>query len=62
VGWFQRPERIILLGLGLLVAALQPAALLLVLAALAVLTTLTVLQRVRHVARASRYNQPRTTP
>ena len=54
VGWFQRPERIILLGLGLLAAALLPAALEFVLAALAVLTTITVLQRVRHVARASR--------
>ena len=34
----------------------------LVLAALAILTTITVLQRVRHVARASGYNQPHTTP
>ena len=54
VGWFQRPERIILLGLGLLFAPLFPPLLLLVLAALAVLTTVTVLQRVRHVAGASR--------
>ena len=58
VGWFQRPERIVLLGVGFLVASVQPGALLVVLAALAVLTTLTVLQRVRHVARlaGSRYN------
>jgi CDP-diacylglycerol--glycerol-3-phosphate 3-phosphatidyltransferase len=62
VGWFQRPERIILLGVGLLVAAFVPAALLMVLALLAVLTTVTVLQRVLHVARTSRYNQPHTTP
>jgi CDP-diacylglycerol--glycerol-3-phosphate 3-phosphatidyltransferase len=62
VGWFQRPERIIALGLGLLLAPAAPAALLVVLALLAVLTTITVLQRVIHVARASRYNQPHTTP
>jgi CDP-diacylglycerol--glycerol-3-phosphate 3-phosphatidyltransferase len=62
VGWFQRPERIVLLGLGLLAAAFLPALLLVVLALLALLTTVTVLQRVLHVARASRYNQPHTTP
>jgi CDP-diacylglycerol--glycerol-3-phosphate 3-phosphatidyltransferase len=64
VGWFQRPERIVLLGLGFLVASAQPAALLVVLAALAVLTTLTVLQRVRHVARLSarRYNATDPAP
>jgi CDP-diacylglycerol--glycerol-3-phosphate 3-phosphatidyltransferase len=62
VGWFQRPERIIVLGVGLLVAPFAPAVLLVVLAALAILTTITVLQRVIHVARASRYNQPHTTP
>jgi CDP-diacylglycerol--glycerol-3-phosphate 3-phosphatidyltransferase len=52
IGWFQRPERIVVLGLGLLAASFAPAALLLVLAALAVLTTVTVLQRVVHVWRA----------
>ena len=62
VGWFQRPERIITLGLGLMVAPFVPDALLVVLAVLAILTTVTVLQRVLHVARASRYNQPHTTP
>jgi CDP-diacylglycerol--glycerol-3-phosphate 3-phosphatidyltransferase len=62
VGWFQRPERIILLGIGLLLARFVPNALLVVLALLAILTTATVLQRVRHVARTSRYNQPHTTP
>jgi CDP-diacylglycerol--glycerol-3-phosphate 3-phosphatidyltransferase len=62
VGWFQRPERIIVLGLGLLAAPFVPIALQVVLAALAVLTTVTVLQRVLHVARASGYNQPHTTP
>jgi CDP-diacylglycerol--glycerol-3-phosphate 3-phosphatidyltransferase len=51
VGWLQRPERIVLLGVGFLLASIQSAALLVVLAALALLTTLTVLQRVRHVAR-----------
>ena len=53
VGWFQRPERIVLLGVGLLAAPFAPAALLVVLALLAVLTTITVLQRVQHVARQS---------
>jgi CDP-diacylglycerol--glycerol-3-phosphate 3-phosphatidyltransferase len=62
VGWFQRPERIILLGLGLLLTPVYPPVLLIVLALLAVLTTLTVLQRVRHVARGTRYNHPHTTP
>jgi len=62
VGWFQRPERIILLGIGLLLAAWVPPALLVSLALLAVLTTLTVLQRVLHVARISGYNHPHTTP
>ena len=62
VGWFQRPERIILLGLGLLAAPLASAALKTVLGLLVVLTTITVFQRARHVARASRYNQPHTTP
>jgi CDP-diacylglycerol--glycerol-3-phosphate 3-phosphatidyltransferase len=52
VGWFQRPERIVLLGIGLLAAQFIPDALLLVLAALAILTTITVLQRVLHVARS----------
>jgi len=54
VGWFQRPERIVLLGLGLLAAPIVPAVLLGVLAALALLTTVTVLQRMAHVARATR--------
>ncbi len=51
VGWFQRPERIILLGVGLLAAQFAPLVLLVVLGALAVLTFVTVLQRVMHVAR-----------
>ena len=62
VGWFQRPERIVLLGVGLLLTPFFPIALEFVLAALAILTTITVLQRVRHVARASGYNHPHTTP
>lgn len=61
VGWFQRPERIIALGLGLLLAPFVPAALLLVLGLLAVLTGVTVVQRVLHVARAVQ-SQPHTTP
>jgi CDP-diacylglycerol--glycerol-3-phosphate 3-phosphatidyltransferase len=54
VGFFQRPERIITLGVGLLVASVLPVFLLIVLAALAALTTLTVIQRVLHVARHAR--------
>lgn len=48
VGWFQRPERVVLLGAGLLVPnpLLLPAIVL-----LAVLTTITVWQRGAHVAR-----------
>jgi CDP-diacylglycerol---glycerol-3-phosphate 3-phosphatidyltransferase len=53
VGWFQRPERIVLLGLGLLATPFLPVALTIVLALLAVLTTLTVVQRVVHVARSA---------
>jgi CDP-diacylglycerol--glycerol-3-phosphate 3-phosphatidyltransferase len=62
VGWFQRPERIILLGVGFLLAPVLPGALLVVLALLTVLTTVTVLQRVLHVARTARYNRAHTTP
>jgi CDP-diacylglycerol---glycerol-3-phosphate 3-phosphatidyltransferase len=51
VGWFQRPERIAVLGLGLLGAQWVPEALLFALGILAVLTTITVIQRVIHVAR-----------
>ena len=59
VGWFQRPERIVLLGLGMLAAPFVPAVLLGVLAALALLTTVTVLQRMAHVARATRTSHGR---
>jgi len=54
VGLFQRPERIIALGIGLLAAAIVPIVLEIVLALLAILTAATVIQRVRHVARAAR--------
>jgi len=54
VGWFQRPERIIALGIGLLTAAFVPIVLKLVLALLAILTAVTVVQRVRHVQQAAR--------
>ena len=52
VGWFQRPERIITLGIGLLIAQYLPLALTVAMAFLAVLTTVTVIQRVAHVARS----------
>lgn len=54
VGWFQRPERIVALGLGLILAHVVQVALLATLALLAVLTTVTVLQRMAHVARLAR--------
>jgi CDP-diacylglycerol---glycerol-3-phosphate 3-phosphatidyltransferase len=54
VGWFQRPERILVLGLGFLVAPVLPQALLAALVLLAGLTHLTVLQRVLHVAALTR--------
>ena len=54
VGWFQRPERIIALGIGLLTASVAPVVLLIVLALLAALTGVTVVQRVLHVARNTR--------
>jgi CDP-diacylglycerol--glycerol-3-phosphate 3-phosphatidyltransferase len=50
VGWLQRPERIIALGIGLL---LPRPWLLAVLAALALFTQVTVVQRVLHVRRAT---------
>jgi CDP-diacylglycerol--glycerol-3-phosphate 3-phosphatidyltransferase len=62
VGWFQRPERIITLGLALLLTPVYPPILPAALALLVVLTTITVAQRVLHVARTARYNQPHTTP
>jgi phosphatidylglycerophosphate synthase len=54
VGWFQRPERIITLGIALLLTPLYPPILLAALALLVVLTTVTVLQRVIHVAQSAR--------
>jgi CDP-diacylglycerol--glycerol-3-phosphate 3-phosphatidyltransferase len=51
VGWLQRPERIIALGIGLL---LPRPILLAVLVALAFFTQVTVLQRVLHVRRLTR--------
>jgi CDP-diacylglycerol---glycerol-3-phosphate 3-phosphatidyltransferase len=48
VGWLQRPERVIILGLGLLLPHPGP---LIVLAGLAILTQITVLQRMLHVRR-----------
>jgi len=59
VGWFQRPERIVVLGLGLLLEAAVPGPLLVALGVLALLTTVTVLQRVAHVHRlATRRDDP----
>lgn len=59
VGWFQRTERIIALGVGMLVAPLFPSVLLIALALLAVLTTVTVAQRMLHVAQlADRQDRP----
>ena len=51
VGWLQRPERIIAVGVGLLLYAVSPYIPLIVLAVLAVMTHFTVGQRVAHVRR-----------
>jgi CDP-diacylglycerol--glycerol-3-phosphate 3-phosphatidyltransferase len=52
VGLLQRPERIVVLGIGLMLAEYtQPVVLLAVLIALALLTNVTAFQRMRHVAR-----------
>src|SRR6266542_323303 len=52
VGLLQRPERIVVLGIGLMFSELtHPMVLVAVLIALALLTDLTAVQRMRHVAR-----------
>ena len=52
VGLLQRPERIVVLGIGLTLAELaHPMILVAVLVALAVLTNFTTAQRIRHVSR-----------
>jgi len=52
VGLLQRPERIIVLGIGLMLSELtHPLVLIAVLIALAVMTNFTALQRMRHVAK-----------
>lgn len=51
IGWLQRPERIVLLGIGFFLAPLIPTALLVVLGILAVFTLVTVIQRVGWAAR-----------
>jgi CDP-diacylglycerol---glycerol-3-phosphate 3-phosphatidyltransferase len=56
VGWLQRPERIVLLGTGLILSPLHPALLPTVLTVLAVATSVTVVQRIVHVARLARAN------
>src|SRR3954453_15883854 len=55
VGLLQRPERIVVLGIGLMLAELvHPMVLVAVLVALAVLTNFTTGQRIRHVGRLFR--------
>lgn len=52
VGLLQRPERIVVLGIGLMLAdVIHPMLLVAVLIALALLTNFTAFQRMRHVAR-----------
>jgi CDP-diacylglycerol--glycerol-3-phosphate 3-phosphatidyltransferase len=52
VGLLQRPERIVILGIGLMLAEyLHPTILVAVLVALAILTNFTAAQRMRHVSR-----------
>jgi len=49
VGWLQRPERVVILGLGLILGLVVPA-----LWILAILTNLTTLQRILHVRNLTR--------
>jgi phosphatidylinositol phosphate synthase len=51
VGWLQRTERIVLTGIGLLLANLHPMVLPVVLSVLASVTAITTYQRIRHVGR-----------
>ena len=51
VGWLQRPERIVLTGVGLLLSGVHPLVLPTVLGALALVTAITTYQRIRHVGR-----------
>lgn len=60
VGWLQRPERIVLIGAGLVLSPLHEALLGVILAVLAIVTAVTVWQRIRHVGRlaGSRAGRP----
>jgi CDP-diacylglycerol---glycerol-3-phosphate 3-phosphatidyltransferase len=49
IGWFQRPERVIAGGVGLIVAEWVPMALGFMVWALAIVTTFTMVQRIRYV-------------
>ena len=51
VGWLQRPERIVLTGIGLLLADVHPLVLPIALGLLALVTSITTCQRIRHVGR-----------
>jgi len=51
VGWLQRPERVVVLGLGLILGLVVPA-----LWVLAILTNLTAVQRILHVRNLTRGN------
>jgi CDP-diacylglycerol--glycerol-3-phosphate 3-phosphatidyltransferase len=51
VGWLPRPERVVLLAAGLLLAPLHEAVLPAAIALLAVATAITTVQRITHVAR-----------
>lgn len=54
VGWLQRPERIILLGVALIVSPLHPWIMPAALFVLLIATVVTTIQRIVHVARAVR--------
>jgi CDP-diacylglycerol--glycerol-3-phosphate 3-phosphatidyltransferase len=53
VGWLQRPERIVLLGAGMILEAFVPV-LQLIIWLLAIFTNVTAIQRMLHVSRLSR--------
>lgn len=54
VGWLQRPERIVALGLGLVLSPLHELLLPVVVAMVAVVTAVTTIQRLLHVHRLAR--------
>jgi CDP-diacylglycerol--glycerol-3-phosphate 3-phosphatidyltransferase len=57
VGWLQRPERVVLLGVGLIASGLHEGVLTVVLAVLTLATAATTVQRISHVESLSRVRE-----